>query len=226
MIHGRIVLYHQGREPISMASVGPQIEGGVYRFSPLPQSETHEDDEDKVLSIIVESIRAPEYYTLDDDDSADTGGYARTCEITQGIFGITFFIVLIFLPLYRRLGTPTPGPCPSHFHHQFHVPLQLRRLQRRCRCHLDANFTIINTNVSFIYFRTIDFTLFYKTNPKDVKVEAIYYGEIWVSDVVMSPHCEGLKIQFLHDKDYSGRLTNPNRNCTVLMQWKQMSFFF
>ncbi|MED6106178.1 hypothetical protein PIB30_002630 [Stylosanthes scabra] len=56
-----------------------------------------------------------------------------------------------------------------------------------------------------------------------VKVEAIYYGKIWVSDVVMSPHCEDLKIEFLHDKDYFGSLANPNRNCTVPMQWKQIT---
>ncbi|KAL1338309.1 hypothetical protein HN51_032981 [Arachis hypogaea] len=257
------------KEPISMASGEPQNERDhAYRFSPLPQSETQHDDEDEEdegLSIAVEPKAPvlPKYYCLEDETL-----YERTCETIQDIFGITVFIVLIFLPIYRSLGTPTQDPVPPVF------TINSMYLSNGATWH--AKFTIINTNVSSIYFRTIDFTLFYKTNPEDVlssassypfyldkgeyvklrlnfertttdslveeiekdrvkdgslnfgmqiKVEAIYYGEIWVSDVEMSPRCEDLKIQFRNEKDYSGRLANPNRNCTVPMQWKQMSFF-
>ncbi|KAF7818842.1 GTP cyclohydrolase I [Senna tora] len=57
-----------------------------------------------------------------------------------------------------------------------------------------------------------------------VNVEAIYYGDTWVSDVEMSPHCEGLKVQFVPHKG-SARLTQPNRNFTVPIGWKPFSLF-
>ena len=268
------------------SNVEPQNERGhVYRFSPLPQSETETDHhEDQPLSISVESS-APlrpsisEYYYSDEIFSIS----ARTCEMTQDILGLTVFMVLIFLPLYRRLGTPNEDPVPPVFILNSMYLSNFTTGMGGLGATWDAKFTVSNTNVSSIYFRSVDFTIFYKQNPEDalstassypfyldqgeyvklhlkfestglegnqsfvenklveeigndrvkdgslnfgmqMKVQAIYYGETWVSDVVMSPHCEDLRVQFLPDKD-SGRLANPNRNFSVLIQWKPMSFF-
>ncbi|KAI9076410.1 hypothetical protein K1719_028646 [Acacia pycnantha] len=57
-----------------------------------------------------------------------------------------------------------------------------------------------------------------------MRVEAVYYGETWVADVEMSPHCEGLRVQFLAKKG-SGRLTQTDRNFSVPIGWKPSSLF-
>lgn len=194
---------------------------------------------------------------------------------------------LILLPLYKRLGTPKENPIPPLFvlNSMYLSNFTTTGSTGGISATWDAKFTVTNTNVSCIYFRSIDFTIFYKHNPEDalsvassypfyldkgeyvklhlkftkggegwednqpsvenrlveemgkdkakngalsfgmqMKVQAIYYGETWVSDVVMNPHCEDLRVQFLPHED-SGRMANPNRNFSVPLHWKPFSFF-
>nr|KYP48561.1 hypothetical protein KK1_029712 [Cajanus cajan] len=188
--------------------------------------------------------------------------------------------MLILLPLYKRLGSPKQDPIPPVFVLNSMYLSNFTAGTGGLVATWDAKFTVTNTNVSCIYFRSIDFSMFYKRNPEDalsfassypfyldkgehvklhlkftaggagfedndplveemgkdrakdgtlnfgmeMKVQAIYYGETWVSDVEMNPHCEDLTVQFLPDKD-SGRLANPNRNFSVPLHWKPFSFF-
>ncbi|MED6106177.1 hypothetical protein PIB30_002629 [Stylosanthes scabra] len=196
------------------SSAEPQNEGRhAYRFSPLPQSETHDDDEE-VLSIAVDS-RAPEYYCLDDDNNENEGDsrYERTCERSQDIFGITVFIVLILLPLYRRLGAPTQDPVPPIFTINSMSLSNFTASNGGVGATWDANFTIINTNVSSIYFRTIDFTLFYKTNPEDVLSSASSYPfYLDKGDYVE------LQLNFQRNTDSNNNNYNDNSNIQSLAQ--------
>lgn len=278
----------------SSTNVEPQNERGhAYKFVPLPQSETEAHDvnndnhEDQPMPISVDSTTTRPtnnisgYYYHNSDEIFSVS--ARTCEMAQDLLGLTVFIMLIFLPLYRRLGSPNEDPIPPIFILNSMYISNFTTGKEGLGATWDAKFTVMNTNVSSIYFRSIDFTIFYKQNPEDVlsatssypfyldqgeyvklhlkftttglednqlfvenrlveeivkdrdkdgslscgmqmKVEAIYYGETWVSDVVMTPHCEDLRVQFLPSKD-SGRLTKPNRNFSVPIEWKPYSFF-
>ncbi|KAK7284788.1 hypothetical protein RJT34_19541 [Clitoria ternatea] len=273
----------------SSPNIEPQNEKDhIFRFSPLPQSETQvtdttdENHEDLPLSVSVESTitrsTTPEDY-YDSEDILSIS--ARTCEMFQDLLGLTLLIMLIFLPLYKRLGSPNDDPVPPVFVINSMYLSNFTTGTQGLAATWDAKFTVVNTNVSSIYFRRVEFTLFYKQNPEDaissassypfyldlgeyvklhlkfttrgegmenddqplveemkkdkkkdgslsfgmkVKVEAIYYGETWVSDVIMSPHCEDLKVQFVANMD-SGKLAMPNRNFSVPVQWKPFSFF-
>lgn len=275
--------------------VDSQNERG-YKFSPLPQSETevvldHDDDnhheDHQPLSVSVESTgtRPPiinsNYYSHQVYSLS-----AHTCEMTQDLLGFTMVMMLLFLSLYRHLGSPKEDPIPPIFVLNSMYISNFTTTNGELDATWDAKFTVMNTNVSSIYFRNIDFNIFYKQNPEDalsaassypfyldrgeyvklhlkfttnagtgldddqpfvknqlveeigrdrakygslsfgiqMKVQAIYYGETWVSDVVMSPHCEDLMVQFLPDKG-SARLVNPNRNFSVPIEWKPFSFF-
>ncbi|WVZ05384.1 hypothetical protein V8G54_018734 [Vigna mungo] len=203
----------------------------------------------------------------------------------QDILGLTLLMMLILLPLYKRLWTPNENPVPPIFVLNSMYLSNFTTDSGGVSGTWDAKLTVTNPNVSCIYFRVIHFTIFYKRNPEDavsvassypfyldkgeylklhlkfvtgeigsensepfvekglveemgkdkmkdgslsfgmqVKVEAIYYGETWVADVLMSPHCEDLKVQFLQYKN-SGRLANPNRRFTIPIHWKPFSFF-
>lgn len=270
-----------------MASVEPQNERNhVYRFSTLPQSETepNQEDEQQPLSISTQTTISENYINSDEIFNINE----RTCEKIQDLIGLTMLMMLIFLPLYRRLGSPKQDPIPPIFILNSMYISNFTTTTKGLTATWDAKFTVTNTNVSSIYFRSIDFTIFYKQNPEDalsvassypfyldqgefvklhlkfvtveagdweddqdqplvenplveeigkdrakngslnfgiqMKVQAIYYGETWVSDVVMTPYCEDLMVQFLPNKD-SGRLVNPNRNFSVPIHWKQLPFF-
>jgi hypothetical protein len=273
-----------------MANVEPQNERNrVYRFSTLPQSETEANQEDEPLPISTSPIRpiiSDNNYHSDEIFDINT----HTCEKIQDLLGLTILMLLIFLPLYRRLGTPKQDPIPPIFILNSMYISNFTIGTKGLAATWDAKFTIKNINVSSIYFRTIDFTIFYKQNPEDalsivssypfyldegefmklhlkfktmetaqwendqdqpfvesklveeigkdryknngslsfgmqMKVKAIYYGETWVSDVVMTPYCEDLMVQFLPNKESSGRLVDPNRNFSVPIQWKPLPFF-
>ncbi|CAJ1883118.1 unnamed protein product [Sphenostylis stenocarpa] len=270
----------------SITNVEPQNERGhVFRFSPLPRSETETDrGNHEHLSVSVESIGnrsgsgMSEYcYTQEIFSISE-----RACEMIQDLLGLTLLMMLILLPVYKRLGTPKEDPIPPVLVLNSMYLSNFTTGSGGLAAAWDAKFRVTNTNVSTIYFRILDFTIFYKKNPehalsvasskpfylekgqyvklhlkfttggennetfvenwlaeemgkdkvKDgsisfgmrVRVEAIYYGETWVSDVVMSPHCEDLTVTFLRDND-SGRLANPNRNFTIPIKWKPFSFF-
>jgi len=273
-----------------MASVEPQNERNhVYRFSTLPQSETEANHEDEPLSISTNTtIHAvsDNNYHLDEIFNIST----HACDKIQDLLALTLFMLVIFLPLYRRFGSPKQDPIPPIFVLNSMYISNFTVGTKGLTATWDAKFTVRNTNVSSIYFRTIDFTIFYKQNPEDalsttssypfyldqgefvklhlkfttmetahweddqeqpfvgsklveeigkdrdknngslsfgiqMKVQAIYYGETWVSDVVMTPYCEDLMVQFLANKDSAGRLVNPNRNFSVPIQWKPLPFF-
>ncbi|KAK7378852.1 hypothetical protein VNO80_04300 [Phaseolus coccineus] len=273
----------------SIINIQPQNERGhVYRFTPVPQSETdRQNHEHQPLSVSAESTGATSgsdisqnYYTKEIFSIS-----SRACEMIQDFLGLTLLIMLIFLPLYKRLWTPNEDPIPPVFVLNSMYLSNFTTGSGGVAATWDAKFTVTNTNVSCIYFRVIHFTIFYKQNPEDalsvassypfyldkgeyvklhlkftnggigwennepfvenrlveemgkdkvkygslsfgiqVKVEAIYYGETWVADVLMNPHCEDLKVQFLREKD-SGRLANPNRNFSIPIHWKPFSFF-
>ncbi|CAL0326712.1 unnamed protein product [Lupinus luteus] len=267
-----------------------QNEKGHVKFLPLPQSETQTHDinddhlEDQSLSISVEStttrtINIPDYYFPEEI----LNNRSQTCEIAQDLLGFIVLILLIFLPLYlRHLGSPHEDPIPPIVTLNSMYIYNFTTGKEGLGATWDAKFTITNANVSSIYFRKVDFTIFYKQNPEHVlsfassypfyldqeedmklhvnfttgledyelfvenelveeigkdkdkdgslsfgmkmKIQAIYYGETWVSDVTMTPYCEDLRVQFFTSKD-SGRLTNPNRNFSVPIEWKPFSFF-
>ncbi|KAK7396756.1 hypothetical protein VNO78_17914 [Psophocarpus tetragonolobus] len=272
----------------------PQNERGhVYRFSRLSQNDG--DHEERPLSVSVEESTGSrsnansnsnsnvfEYYYTEEI----FGISPRTCEMIQDLLGLMLLLMLILLPLYKRLWSPKEDPIPPVFLLNSMYLSNFTTESGGLSAMWDAKFTVTNINVSCIYFRTIDFTIFYKHNPEDalsvassypfyldkgdyvklhlkftagsgtgwennqpfvenrlveemgkdkakdgslsfgmqMKVQAIYYGETWVSNVVMNPHCEDLTVQFLPDKD-SGRLANPNANFSVPLQWKPFSFF-
>ncbi|KAK7244822.1 hypothetical protein RIF29_39649 [Crotalaria pallida] len=279
----------------SLPNVEPRNERGLV-YTPLPQLETETDeldddnldDEDQPLSSIsVESSPA----TTPTNNNPNSCYYsneifnvsAQTCEMAQDLLGFTVLVMLIFIPLYKHLGSPRENPFPPIFTINSMYISNFTIDTKGLGANWDAKFTVVNANVSSIYFRSIDFTLFYKQNPQDIlsyassypfyldqdefvklhlnftttgwedkqllvdnqlveeigkdrdkdgslsfgmqmKVQAIYYGETWVSDVLMTPHCEDLKVLLLPGKD-SGRLANPNRNFSVPIQWKPFSFF-
>ncbi|KAL5060362.1 hypothetical protein RYX36_031966 [Vicia faba] len=272
-----------------MASVQPQNERNhVYRFSTLPQSETEANHhEEQVLSISTNTTIP----TITDDNYSEEifSISPRICEKIQDLLGLTMLMLLIFLPLYRHLGSPKQDPIPPIFNLDSMYISNFTIGTKGLAATWDAKFTITNTNVSSIYFCSIDFTIFYKQNPEDalsvvssypfyldqgefiklhlkfmtmetadwvtdqdqpfvesnlveeiekdraknngtlsfgiqMKVQAIYYGATWVSDVVMTPYCEDLMVHFLPHKN-SGRLVNPNRNFSVPIHWKPLPFF-
>lgn len=272
-----------------MASVEPQNERNhVYRFSTLPQSETEANNHEEQPLSISTNTTIP---TISDNIYSDENNSIspRTCEKIQDVVGLTMLTLLIFLPLYRRLGSPKQDPIPPIFNLNSMYISNFTIGTKGLAATWDAKFTITNTNVSSIYFRSIDFTIFYKQNPEDAlsiassypfyldqgefiklhlkfmttgtagweadqeqpfvennlvdeigkdrdrnngtlsfgiqtKVQAIYYGETWVSDVVMTPYCEDLMVHFFPNKN-SGRLVNPNRNFSVPIHWKPLPFF-
>jgi len=262
-------------------NVQPQNERGhVYRFSPVPQSETDRViHEHQPVSVSVQSSGTtsgsamPENYYTEEIFSISS----RACELIQDCLGLMLLMMLVFLPLYKRLWTPNENPVAPIFVLNSMYLSNFTTGSGGVSATWDAKFTVTNANVSSIYFRDIHFTIFYKRNPEDaisvassypfylekgeyvklhlkftseplvekwlveemgkdkmkdgslsfgmqVKVEAIYYGETWVADVLMSPHCEDLKVQFLAGKN-SGRLGNPNRRFTIPIHWKPFSFF-
>jgi len=271
----------------STTNVQPQNERG-HVYTPVPQSETDpENHEHRPLSVSAQSTGATSGSGVSENYYAEEifSISSRACEMIQDLLGLTLLMMLILLPLYKRLWTPKEDPVPPVFVLNSMYLSNFTTSSGSLAATWDAKFTVTNTNVSCIYFRTIHFTIFYKRNPEDalsvassypfyldkgeyvklhlkftaggigsensepfvenrlveemakdkvkdgslsfgiqVKVEAIYYGETWVADVVMSPHCEDLKVQFLHDKD-SGRLANPNRNFSIPIHWKPFSFF-
>ncbi|KAK7337306.1 hypothetical protein VNO77_17872 [Canavalia gladiata] len=271
----------------SSANIEPQNEiGHAYRFTPLPQSETEHDHnhQDQPVSFSVESTNTRPAISEYSEEIFSIS--ARACEMIQDLVGLTLLMMLIWLPLYKHLGIPNKDPVPPVFVLNSMYLSNFTTGTGELSATWDAKFTVRNTNVSSIYFRSIYFTIFYKRNPEhalsatssypfyldlgeyvklhlkftasdakwddngtflekyglveemgkdkakdgslnfgmQMNVEAIYYGETWVSDVIMSPHCEDLTIQFLHNND-SGRLANPNRNFSVPIQWKPFSFF-
>lgn len=282
----------------SSTNIEPQNERGhVYSFTPVPQSETETniyvrddnlEDQQQPLSMSVESStdtrpNMSESFYAEDIFSIS----ARTCEVTRDILGVTLLMVLIFVPLYKRLGSPTKDPiAPIFVLNSMYLSNFTTTASGGLSATWDAKFTVKNINVSSIYFKTIDFTLFYKQNPEDtlsvassypfylekgdyvklhlkfttrgegwgnneplvenwlveemgkdkakdgslsfgmgMNVQAVYYGEMSVSEVVMNPHCENLTVQFMADDKDSGRLANPNRNFSVPLHWKPFSFF-
>lgn len=273
----------------STTNVQPQNERGhVYRFSPVPQSETdRENHEHQPVSVSVQSTATMSGSTMSDNYYTEEifSISSRACEMIQDILGLTLLMMLILLPLYKRLWTPNENPVPPIFVLNSMYLSNFTTDSGGVSGTWDAKLTVTNPNVSCIYFRVIHFTIFYKRNPEDavsvassypfyldkgeylklhlkfvtgeigsensepfvekglveemgkdkmkdgslsfgmqVKVEAIYYGETWVADVLMSPHCEDLKVEFLQYKN-SGRLANPNRRFTIPIHWKPFSFF-
>lgn len=274
------------------SDVEPQnVKDRDHKFSPLPQSEPDHDhpshpDRDREhhlpLSISVESTRP----TADSDsDGAPDHVSTGNTEMIQDLIGLTILLMLILSPLYRRMGSPSEDPIPPVLTLNSMYISNFTTSDGSLTATWDAKMTVTNVNVSCMYFRSTDFTIFYKQNPEDavsvaslypfyldrgeslklhlkftagpgawdegqpcvekwlveqmgedkakeealtfgmqMNAEAIYYGDTWVSDVDMSPHCEGLKMQFAPNQG-SGRLTHPNRNFSVPIGWKPFTLF-
>jgi hypothetical protein len=138
-----------------MANVEPQNERNhLYRFSTLPQSETEANQEDEPLPISTGPIRpiiSDNNYHSDEIFNINT----HTCEKIQDLLGFTILMLLIFLPLYRRLGTPKQDPIPPIFILNSMYISNFTIGTKGLAATWDAKFTIKNINVSSIYFRTI-----------------------------------------------------------------------
>ncbi|KAJ1376687.1 hypothetical protein SESBI_49669 [Sesbania bispinosa] len=252
------------------SDVQPQNERDhIHKFSPLPQSEgedDHNNHEDQPLSISMESITTtptgprPTISDFYSDEIFSVS--ARTCQMTQDLLGLTMLILLIFLTLYRRLGSPKEDPVPPIFTLNSMYISNFTTGTEGLTATWDTKFTKMLFLVTSSYPFYLDQGEFVKLHLKftttgrgwedddqpfvenrlveeigkdrvkdgslsfgmQMKVEAIYYGETWVSDVVMNPHCENLTVQFVPNKN-SGRLVDPNRNFSVPIQWKLFSFF-
>ncbi|CAI8614915.1 unnamed protein product [Vicia faba] len=150
-----------------MASVEPQNERNHVRFSTLPQSETEVNHhEQQPLSISRNTRRIP---TISDNNYSEEicSISPYTCDKIQNLLGVTMLMLLIFLPLYRRSGTPKQDPIPPIFNLNSIYISNFTIGTKGLAATWDAKFTITNINVSAIHFRSIDFTIFYKQNPED-----------------------------------------------------------
>ncbi|CAK8544142.1 unnamed protein product [Lathyrus sativus] len=149
-----------------MASVEPQNERNhVYRFSTLPQSETEANphEEQQPLSISTN----PTFPTISNHSEEIIVVSRRSCLEIQDFLGVTMLILLIFFPYYRHSGSPKQDPIPPIFKLNSMYISNFTIGTKGLAATWDTKFTITNTNVSSISFRSIEFTIFYKQNLED-----------------------------------------------------------
>ena len=132
-----------------------------HKFFPLPQSDSYDQVQNhRPLSISIESTGP----SIDIHSKEILRISTRTHELIQDLLSLILILMLLLLPLYKHLGQRPSNPVPPVFALDSMYVYNFTTAAGELASAWDAKITVTNTNLSSIYFRSIDYTLFYKQN--------------------------------------------------------------